>query len=216
MATPQRAYSGDGGDGSGGNSWFGMRRSVLFAIILLLVALSGIPQKLYNEYVAYKHKKIKEYLDARKEYIFFDIEEIDPVLESVDKISDKEIYDLQIRFLEHKHAIKQLKPPKSLELYHDLLMENVFTTEKVLAEATQVKKGNVHVYNELITMNNHLKEKLMNELRDFFNQSNISYTESTNGLIEYEILLSDFSDKMKLQKEKEEFFERWNNRYDNE
>lgn len=213
MATPQRAYSDEGGGGSGGGHWFGMRKSVLFIIILLILALSGLPQKIYYEYVAYKHKKIKDYLDVRKEYILFDIEEISPLLASVEITPDKEIYDLQVRFIEHKHAIKQLTPPKSLQTFHNLLIENVDVTEKVLAEAIQVKKGNVQSYNELVANNNLLKDKLKSELRDVFSKNNINYVETDDGLIEYEILLSDFSNKPKIQKEREVFLERWDNHH---
>lgn len=205
----QPVYSYERSSGSGNNNRSGGRYGIILIVIIALF-MSGLPQKLYYEYKAYQHRKINNYLDMKRDYTLFSAEEVFPVLTSSDANIEKSlINELLAKHTEHKMNLKILEPPRNFRKYDELLNEYINTQELVLEELFNVREGNVETYNLIIHRSNVQLLELTNELKLALTKSDIPFEEKENGLIEYEIILSDFSDKEKHQEKRQLFRERW-------
>lgn len=205
-AMPARDYYNRNHSGGGGHF---PKKTGIGLFILLVLFMTGIPQKIYYEYKAYRGEEIVNYLNVSREYMLFSYEKMIPLIEQIENAPANEVYDLQVKHIEYKHSILNAKPPRHFETYHDALLEVVIRDENILKELLNVKKGNINAYNALIELNNKAKNSMWYEFKQSLTANDIPYVELDNGWIEYEVTVTNPSKHYKYEKDKEDFYERW-------
>lgn len=206
-AVPARSFKSV--NGAGGRSRFPNNSFTILAVIVVILFLSGIPQRIYYDYKAYRDEKIVDYLKISKEYTLFKHEEVSPVFESSVFPTPEQIYDLQVKQLKFKQDILRAEPPKHFERHYEVLVEITVRDESILKQLLTLENNYTNALNELIHLNNEANVRLWEELKQALTKNDIPFTELEDGWLEYEVTVSDEYERYKYEKEKNDFYERW-------
>lgn len=208
-AVPAKSYHSSNGT-SGMN--FSNNKFTILLIIIVVLLITGIPQRVYYEYKAYRDEKIVNYLKVSKEYTLFLHQEISPIFNSNTLPNQSVLYELQVQQLNFKQEILRLKPPKYFEGHYDILLEIAVRDENILKQLAKLDANQLSAVNALINLNNEAYERLSTELKQALTNNEIPYVELEDGWIEYEITVTDEYKRYKYEQEKNDFIERLQNR----
>lgn len=188
------------------------RRLPPWGMILIIVLIAFIihsPQKYVHQFNTAVDEDVVDYLHVGREYTLFYMEEVVPAFAQFEEIPAELLIDLQFVHDSFQEDIVSLHPPKHFEAYHESLIEIVVRQASILQEAKKIREGKVAAFNELIERNNEANSRLIEQLKQALTANDIPFSVLENGLIEYEVQLSNPSKEFTYQRAQEEFEERW-------
>lgn len=178
---------------------------MLLAVVIIVLFFSNNLANLFN----HVDEEVVEYLHVDREYTSFNYEEVNPTIENLYDVPAELLLDLQIVHESFQADLMALEPPPYFENYHESLLKSVSHQQAIIDEAISAQGGDVARLNELIEQYNEVNAQLYDGLVEGLEKNKIAFQEKGNGLLEYEVKISNPSKEYKYTKAQEEFFERW-------
>ena len=141
-------------------------------------------------------------MDEIKAYTLFKNDEINPVLENWPNLSINEITDLQLKHIELKYTVLQLKPLRVFSTHHELIIENIDIMDEYLAEYSKsLQTGDPSLVHAIAEQLNFNSQRIRDETIRVLTEKEIPITFFEDGSFEYEIKVRNEVERKRMEAE---------------